>query len=60
MSAPITVFTPEAIEKIRNMKLDGKKCAEIATAIGTTANSLRARMSQLGITKTTPSEVEAA
>jgi hypothetical protein len=51
MAAKFTVYTAEAIEKIHRMKLEGKKSPEIARAIGTTTNSLTARMSQLGISK---------
>jgi hypothetical protein len=49
MAAKFTVYTAEAIVKIRTMKAAGKKSPEIARAIGTTTNSLTARMSQLGI-----------
>jgi hypothetical protein len=54
MANKFTVYTAEAITKIHTMKLAGKKSAEIARAIGTTTNSLSARMSQLGITKAKP------
>jgi transcriptional regulator len=54
MAAKFTVFTAEAIAKIRAMKAAGRKSPEIARAIGTTTNSLTARMSQLGITKAKP------
>jgi hypothetical protein len=43
------IFTPEAIASIREMKLAGKKSVEIASAIGTTSGSLRARCCQLGL-----------
>jgi hypothetical protein len=56
MAAKFTVYTAEAIETIHRMKLAGKSSAQIARAIGTTANSLSARMSQLGLSK----RVEAA
>jgi transcriptional regulator len=60
MSTQFTVYTAEAIAKIHAMKAAGKKSAEIARAIGTTTNSLSARMSQLGITKAKPrSEIAA-
>jgi hypothetical protein len=49
MSAVFKVFTPEAIALIREMKGSGARSAEIARAIGTTANSLNARCSQLKI-----------
>jgi len=51
MAAKFTVYTAKAIQKIHRMKLAGKSGAQIARAIGTSANSLSARMSQLGITK---------
>jgi hypothetical protein len=54
MANKFTIYTAEAITKIHTMKLAGKKSAEIARAIGSTTNSLTARMSQLGITKAKP------
>jgi len=51
MAAKFTVYTADAIEKIHTMKAAGKSPAQIARAIGTTTNSLTARMSQLGISK---------
>jgi hypothetical protein len=49
MAAKFTVFTPEAIDRIRKMKAKGARPAAIAKAIGTTQNSLKARCSQLGL-----------
>ena len=49
MSAVFKVFTPEAINRIQEMKAAGAKSAEIAKEIGTTPGSLRARCCQLGI-----------
>jgi hypothetical protein len=54
MANKFTVYTAEAIARIHSMKAAGKKSPEIARAIGTTQNSLSARMSQLGITKAKP------
>jgi transcriptional regulator len=54
MANKFTVYTAEAIARIYVMKAAGKKSPEIARAIGTTRNSLSARMSQLGITKAKP------
>lgn len=51
MSNAPTIFTPEGIDRVIAMRLAGVKNAEIAAAIGTTKNSLAARMSQLGISK---------
>jgi hypothetical protein len=51
LAAKFTVYTAEAIDKIHSMKAAGKSSAQIARAIGTTTNSLTARMSQLGISK---------
>jgi hypothetical protein len=59
MAAKFTVYTAEAIQKIHRMKLAGKSSAQIARAIGTTANSLTARMSQLGLSKRTTAEIAA-
>jgi hypothetical protein len=54
MAAHWTVYTPEAIEKIRDMRSRGKTYAEIARVIGVTPGSLSARMSQLKLTKKKP------
>jgi hypothetical protein len=51
MAAHFTHYTPEAIEKIRDMRSRGKTYAEIARVIGVTHGSLSARMSQLKLTK---------
>jgi hypothetical protein len=42
-----TVFTADALTRIREMKTAGATSDEIADAIGTTVASLRARCSQL-------------
>jgi hypothetical protein len=63
MAAHFTVYTPAVIAQIRDMRGAGKTSAEIARAIGTTPNSLGARMAQLGISKAKPqpqSEIAAA
>ena len=44
-----TIYTAEAIEKIRTMRAAGKTGVQIARVIGTTTKSLGARLSQLGI-----------
>jgi hypothetical protein len=54
VAAHFTVYTPEVVEKIRKLRAEGKTVAEIAKAIGTTPNSVGARMAQLGISKTKP------
>jgi hypothetical protein len=58
-----TIYTAEAIEKIRTMRAAGKTGVQIARVIGTTPGSLGARLSQLGIAtkqrKPIPDEVAA-
>jgi transcriptional regulator len=46
------VYTATVIAKIIAMRAAGKTTTEIAASIGTTHNSLTARMSPLGISKT--------
>jgi hypothetical protein len=48
------VYTATVITKIIAMRAAGKTTTEIAASIGTTRNSLTARMSQLGISKRKP------
>jgi hypothetical protein len=57
MTKPVQIFTPEAIDRIRAMKLAGAAPAEIAEAIGSrSANAMRARCSQLGVFRQQPAE----
>jgi hypothetical protein len=48
-AAVARVFTPEAVETIRQMSADGISPAEIAHEVGTTKPSLVSRCYQLGI-----------
>jgi hypothetical protein len=54
------VYTAKVIAQIVAMRASGKTTAQIANAIGTTHNSLTARMSQLGISKKKPQSIEIA
>jgi hypothetical protein len=49
MSRPGTVFTPTAVEIIRELAGQGKSAMEIANVIGSTPGSVRVRCSQLKI-----------
>lgn len=49
MSRPGTVFTPTAVEIIRELADQGKSAVEIANVIGSTPGSVRVRCSQLKV-----------